>query len=155
MIILGIDPGLAITGYAIIEKNGSKFEMIDYGCILTKKDKKLEFRLFEISKKLEKIISKYKPNKIAIEQLFFCKNAKTAMVVGQARGVILLIATKNNLPIFEFTPLQIKQTVSGYGKADKRQVQKMIQIILNLKELPKPDDAADALAIAYTYGVSI
>ncbi|MEA3272211.1 MAG: crossover junction endodeoxyribonuclease RuvC [Patescibacteria group bacterium] len=155
MIILGIDPGLATTGYAVVNKDGSKFEMIDYGCILTKKGEKLESRLFEISEKLKIIIEEYKPEKVAIEQLFFCKNVKTAMVVGQARGAVLLTATKRNLSVYEYTPLQIKQAVSGYGKADKQQVQKMVQIIFNLKEIPKPDDAADALAIAYTCGVSL
>jgi len=155
MIILGIDPGLATTGYAIVKKDGNKFEMIDYGCILTKKDEKLESRLFVISEQLKVIISKYKPDKFAIEQLFFCKNVTSAMIVAQARGAVLLTATNHNLPVYEFTPLQIKQAVSGYGRADKQQVQKMIQIILNLKEIPKPDDAADALAIAYTCGVSL
>lgn len=154
MIILGIDPGIATTGYAVVKKDGNKFETFDYGCILTKKGGKLESRLFEISEKLKIIIQKYKPNRVGIEQLFFCKNVKTAMMVGQARGAILLTITNYDLPVYEFTPLQIKQAVSGYGKADKQQVQKMIQIILKLKEIPKPDDAADALAIAYTCGVS-
>lgn len=154
MIILGIDPGLATTGYAIVKKDGSNFEVIDYGCILTKKEGKLESRLFNISLQLKDIINKYKPDKISIEQLFFCKNIKTAMSVGQARGAVLLTAMNYNLPIYEFTPLQIKQTVSGYGKADKQQVQRMVQIIFKLKDIPKPDDAADALAIAYTCGVT-
>lgn len=105
-------------------------------------------RLEVLSKNLEKIIKKYKPKLIAVEQLFFCKNVKTALIVGHARGVVLLVAKQNNIPIVEFTPLQVKQAVSTYGSASKEQVQKMVKLLLNLKDIPKPDDAADALAIA-------
>ncbi|MDD5291527.1 MAG: crossover junction endodeoxyribonuclease RuvC [Patescibacteria group bacterium] len=148
-IILGIDPGLADTGYGIIEKNErGRLICREYGVIKTKAKKELGERLEVVNKDLNKIIKKYKPKLIAVEQLFFCKNVKTALLVGQARGVILLTARQNKIPTIEFTPLQVKQAVSSYGQAEKIQVQKMVKILLNLKELPKPDDAADALAIA-------
>jgi crossover junction endodeoxyribonuclease RuvC len=155
MIILGIDPGIATTGYAIIRKDCGKFEAIKYGCILTEKGVDLESRLFDISKELEEIIKEYKPEKISIEKLFFSKNVKTAMNVGHARGAILLTAKKCGLNINEYPPNEVKLSVSGYGKADKKQVQRMVQLLFNLKEIPKPDDAADALAIAYTCGVNL
>jgi crossover junction endodeoxyribonuclease RuvC len=149
MIILGIDPGLADTGFGIIEKNGrAKLTCQKYGSIKTSPKEELGERLETINKNLDKIIKKYKPKLIAVEQLFFCKNVKTASVVGQARGVILLTARQNKIPTVEFTPLEVKQAVSSYGQAGKLQVQKMVKLLLNLKELPKPDDAADALAIA-------
>lgn len=147
-IILGIDPGLADTGYGVIKQEKNQAEHIAHGSIKTKKGLGLPERLKQINIELKKIIKKYQPNKVGVEDLFFCKNAKTALLVGQARGVVLLTIKQNNLPIFEFTPLQVKQAVSGYGKADKNQVQQMVKTILNLKEIPKPDDAADALAIA-------
>jgi len=154
MTILGIDPGIATTGYAIIRKDCGKFEAIKYGCILTEKGGDLESRLFDISKELEQIIREYKPDKISIEKLFFSKNVKTAMNVGHARGAILLTARNCGLNINEYSPNEVKLSVSGYGKADKQQVQKMVKIIFKLQEIPKPDDAADALAIAYTCGVN-
>jgi len=147
-IILGIDPGIADTGFGIIETNNNKLICLDYGNIKTKANTDLSERLEILNFKLDKIIKKYKPDKIAIEQLFFCNNAKTALIVGQARGVILLCIKQNKLPILEFTPLQVKQAVSTYGKANKLQVQKMVKLILNLDKIPKPDDAADALAVA-------
>lgn len=148
-IILGIDPGLADLGYGVIRKDEKgKLVCQEYGVIKTSAKTELTLRLEDINKKLDKIIKKYKPQLMAVEQLFFCKNVKTALVVGQARGVILLTARQNKIPTAEFTPLQVKQAVSTYGQASKIQVQKMVKLILNLKELPKPDDAADALAIA-------
>ena len=147
-IILGIDPGIADTGFGIIETNNNKLICLDYGNIKTKANTDLSERLEILNFKLDKIIKKYKPDKIAIEQLFFCNNAKTALIVGQARGVILLCIKQNKLPILEFTPLQVKQAVSTYGNANKLQVQKMVKLILNLDKIPKPDDAADALAVA-------
>ena len=147
--ILGIDPGLADTGYGIIEKdNRGRLICQEYGVVKTSAGKNMEERLETINKNLNKIIKKYKPKLIAVEELFFCKNVKTALLVGQARGVILLTARQNKIPTVEFTPLQVKQAVSSYGQAGKIQVQKMVKILLGLKELPKPDDAADALAIA-------
>lgn len=148
-IILGIDPGIADTGWGIIEqdKNG-KLCCIDYGSIKTKAGIALYRRLEILNIELDAIIKKFKPNCSAVEELYFCNNAKTALIVGQARGVVLLTLCKYKLPIKEFTPLQVKQAVSAYGKASKMQVQKMVKLILNLKEIPKPDDAADALAVA-------
>lgn len=148
LIILGIDPGIADTGYGVIKKEGGKLLCLDYGSIKTSSKIEIPDRLEIINLELNNIIKKYKPNLISVEQLFFCKNVKTALVVGQARGVVLLTAKQNKLKIIEFTPLQIKQAVSAYGKATKDQVQKMVKIILNLKTIPQPDDAADALAAA-------
>ena len=147
-IILGIDPGIADTGYGIILSDNSKITPLAFGSIITKKNIPIEGRLKELEKKLKSIIDQYKPDVLAIEQLFFCNNAKTIINVGQARGVILLTAAKYNLPIKEFTPLQVKQGITGYGQADKKQIQQMVKIILKLEQIPKPDDAADALAIA-------
>ena len=148
-IILGIDPGIADTGYGIIEVgDAGKLKCLDYGTIKTDAKESLSFRLGEVNKMLDAIIKEYKPDLAAVEQLFFCANVKTALTVGQARGVILLSLIQNNVPIKEFTPLQVKQAVSTYGKASKLQVQKMVMMILGLKEIPKPDDAADALAAA-------
>ncbi|MEA3464232.1 MAG: crossover junction endodeoxyribonuclease RuvC [Patescibacteria group bacterium] len=147
--ILGIDPGIADTGYGVIQKDKlGNLSCIDYGSIKTMAKIDMPERLEIVNKELNKIIKEYKPNLFAIEQLFFCNNAKTAIVVGQARGVAILTARQNKVPVTEFTPLQVKQAVSAYGKASKMQVQKMVKILLNLKEIPKPDDAADALAIA-------
>ncbi len=148
VITLGIDPGLATTGWAIIEKVNKNLKVKDFDCIFTKKELTHSQRLLKIFKETEKIVKKYQPNVIAIERLFFFKNSKTAMAVGESRGMILLVAAKYNLPIFEYTPLEIKQAIVGYGRADKKQMQKMVMRLLNLKELPKPDDAADALACA-------
>jgi crossover junction endodeoxyribonuclease RuvC len=148
-IILGVDPGIADTGFGVLEvKENGKLVCLDYGSIKTRAKTELADRLEILSLELEKIIQKYKPNIISIEELFFCNNAKTALMVGQARGVVLLTAKKNKLMIKEFTPLQIKQAVSTYGQASKLQVQKMVKMILGLAELPKPDDAADGLAAA-------
>ncbi len=155
MIILGLDPGLATTGYGLVKKTGSKIEPIAFGCIKTPPKMPNAERLDLIHRDLQKIIKKFKPERAAIEQLFFCKNVKTAIAVGQARGVILLTLAENKLPINEFTPLQIKQNTTNYGKADKKQVQKMLKVLLNLKEAPTQDDAADALAIAYNCAVTI
>jgi len=151
-IILGIDPGLADTGYGVIEKEANgKLVCLEYGTIKTPAKENLDMRLEMINLKLDKIIKKYKPKLMGVEELFFCKNVKTALVVGQARGVILLTARQNKVPIVEATPLQVKQAVSAYGQASKLQVQKMVKLLLNLKELPKPDDAADALAVAICF----
>jgi len=148
MIILGIDPGIADTGFGVINDEKGQLKAVAYGSIKTKANLPLPERLAELYTKLVEVIKIYKPQKAAIEQLFFCNNAKTALIVGQARGVAMLVCQQAGLPIAEFTPLQVKQAVATYGGADKRQVQRMVQIILNLKEIPKPDDAADALAIA-------
>jgi len=150
MIILGIDPGTAITGYGIIKKEKDKLFSLEYGCILTSSSEDSERRLLKIYNEITKLIKKWKPEMAAVENLFFFKNEKTAFSVGQARGVIILAAVRNKLQVFEPTPLEVKQAVSGYGRADKQQVQKMVKLILTLSEIPKPDDAADALAVAIT-----
>jgi len=154
MKILGIDPGTAIIGYGIINK-GRRLELIDYGCIKTSANLSTAERLAVLSRELEKLLKKYKPSAVAVEDIFFFKNLKTAIKVSQARGVILFTAANSNIPIYEYTPLQVKQAVTTYGRAEKIQVQKMVKILLNLKEIPKPDDAADALAIAICCAHSI
>lgn len=151
MIIIGIDPGTAITGFGVVKKTKQDPKAIDYGCIKTSPFLSPGERLKKIEGEINKLINKYKPTVIAIESIYFFKNLKTAMPVSQAKGVILLAAAKKKIPVFEFTPLQMKMAITGYGKAEKKQVQKMIQILLDLKEIPKPDDAADALGIALCY----
>ncbi len=147
-IILGLDPGIADTGYGIIKEDGGKLSCLGYGTIKTGAKESLPARLEILHKELDKIIKKFKPQSAAIEQLFFNKNVRTALIVGQARGVSLLTLTQNKLPIFEFTPSQVKQAATAYGQASKTQVQKMVKLILHLDKLPRPDDAADALAVA-------
>lgn len=151
MRVLGIDPGTAIVGYGIIDFEKGKYNVIDYGCIYTEKDIPMEQRLCEIYAQLTEIIKKYQPEYMAVEELFYFKNNKTVISVGQARGVILLCGQQNSVKIQGYTPLQVKIGVTGYGKAEKKQVQLMVQKFLNMKEIPKPDDAADALAIAFTH----
>lgn len=155
MIILGIDPGIAIVGYSIVQCKGNNFKAIDYGCIKTTADTLLPNRLKIVYDELTEIIKKHKPDELAIEELFFNRNAKSAMKVGQARGVEILAAVNQGLNVYEYTPLQIKQAVTGYGRADKNQVQEMVKMLLNLREKPKPDDVADALAVAICHGSSI
>ena len=154
MIIIGIDPGFAITGYGIIKYDNNKFCVLDYGAIITESDLRLSERLLIINNKLEELIARYNPDVFSIEELFFNKNIKTALNVGHGRGVVLLVAARNNKEIFEYTPLQVKQSVVGYGRARKPQIQQMVKMILNLKEIPKPDDVADALAVAICHAHS-
>lgn len=146
--ILGIDPGTATTGFGVIEVSGQTKKALDFGVISTHKDLPMPQRLCELQADLNTIIERHKPDWCAIEQLFFARNVTTAITVGQARGVVLLAAAQHRLNIAEYTPLQVKQAVTGYGQAGKKQVQQMVKVILDLKEVPKPDDAADALAIA-------
>ncbi len=149
MIILGIDPGTATTGYAVIKKQkDNSFKILDFGVIKTKKTLSDSTRLLELQADLENVIKKYKPDRAGVEKLFFETNVRTAMSVSQARGVVLLTLQQNKIELREFTPLQVKSMICGYGKAEKRQVQLMVQKTFALKKLPKPDDAADALAIA-------
>ncbi len=148
MITLGIDPGTATTGYGIVKEEKGKMYYIDCGVILTDKNLSASRRLLLLRKEMLSLIKEHSPDILSIESLFFLKNIKTALPVSQSRGVILLTAEEKKLFIYEFTPLEIKQTITGYGKADKKQVQEMIKNILGLKELPKEDDAADALAAA-------
>lgn len=148
MIIIGIDPGTATTGFSILQKLNNKIELLDYGCIRTHKELKPNLRLNQIAEDIQTLIKKWQPQIASIEKLFFQKNIKTAMSVAEARGVIIQKCTENGLEISEYTPLEIKSAICGYGKADKKMVQEMVRIILGLKNTPKPDDAADAIAAA-------
>lgn len=148
MLVLGIDPGSAITGYGLVREVGNKLTALDYGCIRTSADKPMELRLKKIYNELTGIINEHNPDSMAVEELFFNKNVRTALQVGQARGAILVAGAVGNLQVHEYTPLQVKQAVVGFGRADKAQVQFMVKTILGLPDIPKPDDVADALAIA-------
>lgn len=148
MIVLGIDPGYAIVGCGVVEYKSNKFTMLEYGAILTEAHTPFNIRLEKIYDEADELMKKYKPDAVAMEKLFFNTNQKTAIDVAQARGVLVLAAQKNRIPIFEYTPLQVKQSVVGYGRAEKKQVQEMTRVLLNLEKIPKPDDAADALAMA-------
>ncbi|OGD43099.1 crossover junction endodeoxyribonuclease RuvC [Candidatus Azambacteria bacterium RIFCSPLOWO2_02_FULL_46_11] len=147
-VILGIDPGTSIIGFGFIEKRAGGLFPLTYGCIKNPANEPIEKKLLKLEKELEELLKEHRPEILAIEKIFFFKNAKTIIDVSRAQGVILLAAARFKIPIFEFTPLEVKQAVSGYGRAEKQQVQKMVRLILRLKEIPKPDDAADALAIA-------
>ncbi len=154
MRILGIDPGYAILGWGVVDKIGNKFQAVDFGAITTDKDMPMTERLECLYDQLRELIGEYNPQVASIEQLYFNNNAKTAINVGQARGVAVLACVKGGLEINEYTPLQIKQALVGYGRADKKQIQFMVKTILNLRETPKPDDTADALAAAICHGHS-
>jgi len=145
---LGIDPGTATTGFGVIDEENNKLTLVEYGCIKTSPKNCAPDRLKSISTELKKIINKFKPENVAVEQLFFASNSKTAIKVGEARGVILLTAAQAGVKVSEYTPLQVKMALTGYGKADKKQIQYMVKNLLKCKEAPSPDDAADALAIA-------
>ncbi len=152
MIILGIDPGIAIVGYGVIEYKNFKFKAVSFGAVTTPKDMPTEKRLEVIYEDLGTIIKKYKPDAVAIEELFFNNNQKTAIKVAEARGVILLACRHARLPVFEYTPLQVKSALVGYGRAEKKQVISMVKMFLNLGDELKLDDTADALAIAICHG---
>ncbi len=154
MRILGIDPGYAIVGTGVVDYIGNKFKTIDYRAVTTEANIPFEIRLKKIYDDISEIIDLYKPDFVSIEELFFNNNAKTAIAVGQARGVIILSAVNKGVPIFEYTPLQIKQAIVGYGRAEKKQVQQMTKALLFLNEIPKPDDVADALALAICHAHS-
>jgi crossover junction endodeoxyribonuclease RuvC len=149
MIILGIDPGIERTGYALLNQDKAGVSLITCGCIMTSKNDSTAQRLVEINSDLTEIIKKHKPEIMAVESLFFQNNAKTAITVGQARGVAVFTGQKLGLSILDITPLQVKIAATGYGKADKKQVQEMVVRLLKLKKIPKPDDAVDACAIAW------
>ena len=155
MRILGIDPGIAIVGYGIVDKEGNKYKTVAYDAVTTRAHTPLEERLKIVYDGICEIIKLYKPDVMSIEELFFNNNAKTALTVGQARGVIILAAVQNNLPVYEYTPLQVKQALTGYGRAGKAQIQQMMKSMLGLSSVPKPDDVADALAIAVCHGNSM
>lgn len=154
MIILGIDPGYAIVGYGVLEYSNNNFKVIEYGAVTTDASMNMFDRFKSIYDDICEIMDRTKPDFMAIEELFFNSNQKTAINVAQARGVILLAAMKRGIEIFEYTPLQVKQAVAGYGRAEKKQVQQMVKLLLGLKEVPKPDDTADAVAIAICHGHS-
>lgn len=145
---LGIDPGTAITGYGLVEGRGDRLRLVECGIISTPAGEPLPRRLQTIHASLTHLITKHRPDSAAVEELFFSRNARTALVVGHARGVALLAAAMEGLPLFEYTPLQVKQAVTGYGRADKVQVQAMVRVLLGLETAPQPDDAADAVAVA-------
>jgi crossover junction endodeoxyribonuclease RuvC len=148
VIILGIDPGTAALGYGVIERTGGRLRAIDYGCLETSPDLSMPERLLAIHTLLDDLIQLHQPVLVAVERVFFSRNAQTAMAVGQARGVVLLAAAEHGRPVREATPNEVKSAIAGYGAADKEQVQRMVQLVLGMAERPRPDDAADALAIA-------
>lgn len=154
MRIIGIDPGTGIMGFGVIDVDGQRVQLVDAGVIRTPVKEDDAVRLETIYQELTDIIVQTKPQIMSVEKLFFSRNVTTAMTVSQARGVVLLCARLAGLEIFEYTPMQIKQAITGYGKADKKQMQEMVRVLLNLKEVPKPDDAADALAAAITHASS-
>lgn len=152
MRVLGIDPGLAIVGYGVIDIIGNKYRPVVYGVIRTESKTPTPRRLEQIEEGMTELIQEYQPEEAVFEELFFNKNVKTAIAVAQARGVEIMAAQRKGLRIYEYTPLQVKQGLVGYGRAEKSQIQDMVKLLLGLREVPKPDDAADALAVAMTHG---
>jgi crossover junction endodeoxyribonuclease RuvC len=148
LIVLGIDPGTAATGYGVVERTGSKLRAVDYGCFETTPADELPRRLMYIHQAITELIAEHKPELVGVERLFFNRNVQTAFAVGQARGAVLLAAAEAGLPVFEYGPHEVKMAVTGYGRAAKSQVQRMVQVVLGMSVLPRPDDAADALAVA-------
>ncbi len=151
--ILGIDPGFGILGYGVLRVSGNFFEHVNHGTIQTEKEQNISLRLKFLYENLCNLIDEIKPDEIAMEKLFFSRNVTTAISVGEARGIVLLLAAQKKIEVYEYTPHEVKKAVAGNGRATKRKVQEWIKILLNLAEIPKPDDAADALAIAYCHGV--
>jgi crossover junction endodeoxyribonuclease RuvC len=151
MIVLGIDPGLATLGWGVIETDGQRLRLIGYGTVSTEAGTPLPVRLKAIQTGVRDLIQLYKPNDIAFEELFFARNVTTALQVGAARGAAIIAAVEHTQNLYEYTPMQIKQAVTGYGKADKKQIQQMVKLLLSMEEIPKPDDAADGLAAAITH----
>ena len=152
MVILGIDPGYAIVGFGVLDYRNNRFTVLDYGAITTDAGTPFNERLEIIFDRLLAIIERWKPDAMSVEKVFYNNNAKTVIDVSQARGVIMLAAQKGRVPVFEYTPLQVKQSVVGYGRAEKKQIQEMVRRILSLETVPKPDDTADALAMAICHG---
>jgi len=148
MLVLGLDPGLATTGYGFVEGDGQKLTAVAYGVLRTPPHTPLATRLLQLHEQLSQLLAQYRPAVVALEELFFSTNARTAIIVGEARGVLLFTAAEAGLEVAEYTPLQVKQAITGYGQAAKSQVQQMVRILLNLAEIPYPDDAADALAVS-------
>lgn len=148
MIVLGIDPGTAATGYGLVERTGSRLRALDYGCVETVPAQDAAVRLLHIHGAISELIELHQPALLGVERLFFNRNVQTAFAVGQARGAVLLAAAQHGLPVFEYGPHEVKMAVTGYGRAGKEQVQRMVQVVLGMPALPRPDDAADALAVA-------
>ena len=151
MRIIGIDPGYGRTGFGVIDVIGNRMKPVEYGCIETKPRTPMPDRLLEIYSAVTELIARHQPEAMAVEELFFAKNVTTGLDVAQARGIVLLAGREANLTISEYKPMQVKQSVAGYGKADKKQMQEMVRMFLGLTQIPKPDDAADALAVAITH----
>lgn len=154
MIVLGIDPGLATLGWGVIDAGGGKQRLVDYGCILTTPALTLPQRLLSIQTEMGALLTRYQPKEIAFEELFFARNVTTALTVGAARGVGVAVCAAYTDRLFEYTPMQVKQAMVGYGKAEKRQIQEMVKLLLHMESIAKPDDAADALAIALTHSAT-
>jgi crossover junction endodeoxyribonuclease RuvC len=154
MIVLGIDPGYAITGFGLVEHQSNRLKSITFGTIATQAGMPFERRLLKIAQELDLLIATWRPDAVAVEELFFSRNTTTAIGTAQARGVAILSGARAGLPVYEYTPMQVKLAVTGYGKAQKQQVQQMVRVLLNLALPPKPDDAADALAVAICHAHS-
>ena len=154
LLVLGIDPGTAITGYGVVQSDGQTLDPVSYGAITTPAGEPLALRLQRLYRELRTLISTYKPTQAAVEDLFFSRNARTALSVGHARGVILLAAANSGLPVYSYTPLEVKKAVTGYGRASKEQMQRMVRLLLSLETSPRPDDVADALAVAICHAHS-
>lgn len=151
-LVLGIDPGTATTGFGLVrERDDGSLEMVEYGVISTPKEVAAHYRLVQLYDEMKKLIKRHKPDSVGVEKLFFQRNISTAIAVGQARGVVMLAIAQAGLDVAEYTPNEVKQAVAGYGSADKKQVQEMVRVLLSMPSIPKPDDAADALAIAITH----
>ena len=151
MIVLGIDPGYALMGWGVVEAEGSRMRLINYGCIETKAGVPMQNRLRTLQLGVRDLLNIYRPDDVAFEELFFARNVTTALMVGAARGAAIIAAAEYTNNLYEYTPMQIKQAITGYGKADKKQIQQMVKLLLKLDEIPKPDDAADAIACAITH----
>ena len=151
LIVLGIDPGYALMGWGVVEAEGSRMKLINYGCIETKAGVPMQNRLRTLQLGVRDLLNIYKPDDVAFEELFFARNVTTALMVGAARGAAIIAAAEYTNNLYEYTPMQIKQAITGYGKADKKQIQQMVKLLLKLDDIPKPDDAADAIACAITH----
>ena len=151
MTVLGIDPGYALMGWGVVEATGNRMKLINYGCIETKAGVPMQNRLRTLQLGIRDLLTIYRPDDVAFEELFFARNVTTALMVGAARGAAIIAAAEYTENLYEYTPMQIKQAVTGYGKADKKQVQQMVKLLLKLEEIPRPDDAADAIACAITH----
>ena len=151
MIVLGIDPGYALMGWGVVESAGGRMRLVNYGCIETKAGVPMQHRLRTLQLGIRDLLSVYKPDDVAFEELFFARNVTTALMVGAARGAAIIAAAEYTENLYEYTPMQIKQAVAGYGKADKKQIQQMVKLLLKLDQVPRPDDAADAIACAITH----